>query len=125
MWDVHGEEVTYDLDESQGKRNPMTIWQIYQDALAQAQRIVAQTEKTDPAYCGACKLCHWYTAWVAELESADDLTLLPDLGRAKRDVMVDRIPTVSDLATINVDGFISGKKTAFIRAGRSTSITTS
>ena len=120
VWDIHGEEVTYDLEEPQGKRNPTTIWQIYQDALAQAQRIVAQTERSDPAYCGACKLCHWYTACVADLESADDLTLLPELGRAKRDVMVDRIPTVSNLATTNVDGFISGKKTAFKGIGPGT-----
>ena len=120
VWDVHGEEVTYDLEELQGKRNPTTMWQIYQDALAQAQRIVAQTDKTHPAYCGACKLCHWYTACVADLESTDDLTLLPELGRAKRDVMIDRIPTVSDLATTNVDGFISGKKTTFRGIGPDT-----
>ena len=45
VWDVHGEEVTYDLEEPQGERNPWTMWEIYQDALARSQRIVAQTEK--------------------------------------------------------------------------------
>ncbi len=117
VWDIHGEEVTYDLEEPQGKRNPWTIWEIYQDALARAQRIVARTEKTYPAYCGACKLCHWYTACLSDLENSDDLTLLPELGRTRRDTMVDRIPTVSDLATANVDGFISGKKTIFRGVG--------
>jgi len=117
VWDIHGEEVIYDLEKLQGKRDPWTMWEIYQDALARAQHIVARTEKTDPAYCGACKLCHWYTACLSELENSDDLTLLPELGRARRDAMVDRIPTVSDLATANVDGFISGKKTTFKGVG--------
>ena len=117
VWDVHGEEVTYDLEEPQGKRDPWTMWEVYRDALTSAQRIVAQTEKTNPAYCGACKLCHWYSACVSDLEKSDDLTLLPELGRSRRDAMVDRIPTVSDLATANVDGFITGKKTAFKGVG--------
>ena len=26
IWDMHGEEVIYDLDELQGKRNPWTVW---------------------------------------------------------------------------------------------------
>src|SRR5665213_195232 len=120
VWDIHGREVTYDLREPQGKRNPMTMWQIYQEALARAQRIVAQTEKTAPAYGGVCKLCQWYTACVADLEAEDDLTLLPELGRAKRDVLVDRIPTVSDLSTTNVDGFITGTKTVFKGIGPDT-----
>ncbi len=120
VWDIHGEEVTYDLEEPQGKRNPWTMWEVYQEALARAQRIVAQTDRTAPAYCGACKLCHWYTACLADLEKSDDLTLLPELGRAKRDVMIDRIPTVSDLAVANVDGFISGKKSDFRGVGPDT-----
>ncbi len=120
IWDVHGEEVTYDLEEPQGKRNPWTIWEIYQETLKRAQGIVAQTEKTNPAYSGACKLCHWYTACMADLEKADDLTLLPELGRAKRDVMLDQIATVTDLATVNIDAFISGKKSAFKGIGPDT-----
>ena len=31
--------------------------------------------------------------------------------------MIDRIPTVSDLAAAKIEGFISGKKTAFPRIG--------
>jgi predicted RecB family nuclease len=93
------------------------MWEVYQDALVLAHGIVAQTERTHPAYCGACKLCHWYNACVADLEKSDDLTLLPELGRSRRDAMVDLIPTVSDLAAANVDGFISGKKTSFKGVG--------
>ena len=113
VWDVHGKEVTYDVDEPQGKRNPWTMWEVYQDALIKMRQIVAQTYQTTPAYCGACKNCHWYTACLSNLETSDDLTLLPELGRAKRDAMVDRIPTVSDLAAAKIEGLISGKKTEF------------
>ncbi len=120
IWDVHGEEVTYDLEEPQGKRNPWMIWDIYQDTLQRAQGIVARTEKTNPAYSGACKLCHWYTACMANLDKADDLTLLPELGRAKRDVMIDQIATVSELAAVNIETFISGKKSAFKGIGPDT-----
>jgi predicted RecB family nuclease len=113
IWDVHGEEVTYDLEEPRGTRDPTTLWEIYRGALEQAQRIAAQAERTDPAHCSACKLCHWYSACLEELKRADDLTLLPELGRSKRNVMADAIPTMSDLAAINVDGFVIGNKTTF------------
>ena len=115
VWDVHHEEVTYDLDAQQGKRPPWTMWEIYQEALARAQGIVARTEQTDSAVCPACKNCHWRTACLQDLENSDDLTLLFDLGRSKRDVMRSRISTVSELATINVGDFISGEKTDFPR----------
>ena len=120
VWDIHGKEVTYDLDEPQGIRNPWTMWVFYREKLAQAQSIIAQAKRTAPASCSVCKLCHWYTACLADLEESDDLTLLPELGRAKRDAMVGRIPTVSDLAATNVDGFISGKKSDFQGIGPGT-----
>ena len=113
IWDVHGDEVTYDLEVLQSMRDPWTMWELYQVTLLHAQGIVAQTQETIPAYSGACKLCHWYSACISELEKLDDLTLLPELGRSRRDAMVDRIPSVSDLASINVEGFIAGKRTVF------------
>ncbi len=117
VWDIHGNEVTYDLDEQHGKRPPWTMWVVYQDALMSVRQIVTQEYQTIPAYCGACKDCHWYTACLSNLERLDDLTLLPEFGRARRDVMVDRIPTVSDLAAAEIEEFISGKKTAFPKIG--------
>lgn len=120
VWDVRGEEVTYDLDAPQGTSDPWTVWEVYIDALTEAQSIVSQTSQTKPAYSALCKLCHWYTACLKDMEQADDLTLLPELGRAKRDVMVDQLPTATDLASADVDGFISGKKTVFKGVGLGT-----
>jgi len=117
IWDIHGEEVVYDLDAPQGERNPRSLWMEYQDRLAQARGIVDQTVTTLPAYGAVCKLCHWYSPCLKQLEAADDLTLLPGLGRCKRDAMMDRIGTVSALSEINLDGFLLGKKTVFPRVG--------
>ncbi len=113
VWDIHGEEIRYDLDDPQGKRNPWTVWEIYRETLDLAQRTIDGTAGTTPAYSSACKLCHWYSVCLNDLERTDDLTLLPELGRAKRDVMVDEIPTVSALANADAEGFVRGKKTVF------------
>ncbi len=120
IWDIHGKEVIYDLEEPQGKTNPWTVWSLYQKILAQAQRIIDESEQSVPAYSGTCKLCHWYSACLSQLEELDDLTLLPELGRAKRDVMVDTVPTVFELANTDIEGFISGKKTIFPGIGATT-----
>ena len=120
MWDIHSEEVTYDLDEPQGKRPVWTIWEVYQESLTLARRIIAEEEQTCPAYGAPCKLCHWYTACVQDLTAADDLTLLPELGRAKREAMATQIRTVADLAAVDVVRFITGTKTVFSRIGADT-----
>ena len=62
VWDIHGDEVVYELDASIGTKNPTTLWREYEDILALARRIVAKEDQTAPAYGGVCKLCHWYTA---------------------------------------------------------------
>jgi predicted RecB family nuclease len=117
IWDVHGEEVPYDLDESQGKRSPWTIWGVYQEKLALARGIAAETQQTTPAYSGGCKLCHWHTACIREMEAADDLTLLPELGRARRDAIAGSLHTVTGLAMTDVDRFIDDDKTVFQGVG--------
>ncbi|MFZ0694190.1 MAG: PD-(D/E)XK nuclease family protein, partial [Alphaproteobacteria bacterium] len=88
VWDVHGREVIYDFSAAYGKRNARTLWQDYQEALAEAREIVAGTLQTLPAYSsGVCKNCVWYSACLRRLSDANDLTLIPELGRAKRDTM--------------------------------------
>jgi predicted RecB family nuclease len=70
-----------------------------------------------PAYGSACKLCHWHTFCVAELTAADDLTLIPLLGRKERNAMQDCLPTIAALAASNPDGLIQGRKTVFSGVG--------
>jgi predicted RecB family nuclease len=103
IWDVHGAEITYDLSAPRGSRNPETWWGFYGTQLATARGIVARTATTLPAYAsGTCKLCHWYSTCLNAVKAADDLTLIAELGRTKRDAMYDEIKTVKELATITV-----------------------
>jgi predicted RecB family nuclease len=111
--DIDAQEFTYSLDELCGNRNPSSLWAKYQQSLAQARAIVARRIETLAAYSSSCKLCWWYTACTEALQEADDLTLLPELGRSKRDAMIDRIGTIHEFASMNVDAFIDGEKTVF------------
>ncbi|MGH6856568.1 MAG: TM0106 family RecB-like putative nuclease [Methylocella sp.] len=122
VWDVYRSEVTYDFGEAYGKRNPRKLWQDYEECLAEARAIVSRAVETLPAYGAICKNCVWYSARLKNLEASNDLTLIFDLGRSKRNVMVDRIATLRDLAKINLEGFFTdkGKKTIFPRVGRDT-----
>lgn len=117
IWDIHGAEVPYDFTVPQGPKKPETLWDEYQGALAQARAILAKELVPQSAYGGVCKLCHWYTNCTEELAAADDLTLIPFLGRALRDTMQPTLPTIAALAESNPDGFINGKKTVFAGLG--------
>jgi predicted RecB family nuclease len=113
VWDIQGEEVAYDFTTLQGQ----SLWDDYETVLAEARAILAREIVPLPASASVCKLCHWHTHCIAELTAADDLTLIPFLGRSDRDVMRDSIPTIAAFSTINPDGFITGKKTVFPRMG--------
>jgi predicted RecB family nuclease len=115
--DIDGAEYTYDLDAPYGQKNATTLWAKYQAVLAEARAIVARQTETLPAYGSTCKLCWWRTACIKVLEEADDLTLLPELGRCRRDAMLSHVGTITDFAGMNVDVFIIGKKTIFAGVG--------
>ena len=120
VWDINGEEVVYDFEELQGKRNPRTLWQDYQACLAEAKSIVEQTGQTLAAYSAVCKLCHWYTACTSRLVDADDLTLIPQLGRSSRDTLMNRLPSIRSLAEADPADFIAGRWTDFSGIGPAT-----
>ena len=120
IWDIKGKEVIYDFAELQGTRNPRTLWQDYQDCLAEAEAIVRQYTETLAAYSGVCKLCHWHSACISRLTDANDLTLIPELGRSKRDILMERVETIRDLAQADPADFLAGKKTVFPGIGPAT-----
>jgi predicted RecB family nuclease len=109
VWDVHANEVAYDFTTLEGK----ALWEDYQTALTKARAILTRQTTPLPAYGSVCKLCHWHTYCVAQLTAADDLTLIPFLGRRERDAMQDSFPTIASLAASSPDGFIQGRKTVF------------
>lgn len=123
IWDIHGDEVPYDLMANYAKKGERRLWDDYAEYLAQARAIVAGAESTTAAYStGTCKNCVWYSSCVKALEEADDLTLIPFLGRSMRDTLNARIGTIHELAEINPDGFLDdkGRKTVFPRVGPET-----
>lgn len=120
VWDIHGEEVAYDFETPYGKREPRTLWQDYQEALQEAQAIIDRTQETLAAYSSSCKLCHWYSACTKRLKETDDLTMIPELGRSKRDALLARIATTTELASANPAAFITSKKTDFAGIGPDT-----
>jgi predicted RecB family nuclease len=113
VWDIHGDEIAYDFTTLTGE----TLWDEYQSALVEGRAILARQLTPLPAYASVCKLCHWHTFCIAQLTAADDLTLIPLLGRKERDVMHESLPTIATLAAINPDGFAHGKKTVFAGIG--------
>lgn len=114
IWDIHGKDVPYDFAAAYGTRNPRTLWQDYQEVLSEARAICNSTVKTLPAYSsGICKNCVWYSACIKNLESTNDLTLIPEVGRSKREALASQFATITDLARANPTEFVSGKKTVF------------
>ncbi len=121
VWDIHGKEVLYDFASEDDTGKSRGLWDYYQECLIEARAIISRTKKTLPAYAsGICKNCLWYTACVDTLETANDLTLIPELGRSKRDVMIDRVHSIRELANANAADFINGKKTVFPGIGPAT-----
>ncbi|MGB8266145.1 MAG: TM0106 family RecB-like putative nuclease [Candidatus Velthaea sp.] len=108
VWDINGEEVRYDLSVPRGPRSP-SLWETYTDDLAQARAIIAKTLHPGSAYGGICKNCWWLTACIESLEASDDLTLLPDVGRSRREPLLAHVASIAQFAATPVERFLDGK----------------
>lgn len=118
--DNEGGRVRYDLDQPQGVRNPLTWFDFYQETVTAVRSNLSGAGNTLPALGTTCKLCHWYSACKAAVIAANDLSLIAELGRSKRDTLIRLIPSVEALAAANIDNFIDGKKTVFPGIGPGT-----
>ncbi len=115
--DVAGEEVVYHLEMPRGVRMADTLWDEYQSHLATARAIADETLTLKGASASSCKLCHWYSACSTALKEADDLTLIPMLGRTVRDAMEASVPTVAALASSDLSDFLVKGKPIFKGVG--------
>jgi len=113
-------EVVYDFTLLQGVRTPQTLWDFYQETLTQVRALAVRQEASRLALASKCALCHWYSKCSRDARASDDLTLLPYVGRAKRDSLIARLPTVKALAECDPEAHIQGKKTAFRGIGPDT-----
>lgn len=122
VWDVHGEEIPYDLTVQRGPKSP-TIWESYQADLAIARAIITKSRPSRPAYAsGTCKQCWWLTACLGELENVDDLTLIPELGRSRRDPLSALVATIGEFAASPVDAFLNDKGKSIVSGFSSDSL---
>lgn len=111
--DRDGNEIAYDLDLPVWGREKRTSWDRYVDLLTEIRGMLSGAHVTRGALASVCGLCHWHTYCSEELGRIDDLTLIPELGRPKRDVMATAIGSVKALATVNISTFVKGTKTDF------------
>jgi predicted RecB family nuclease len=116
IWDVHRAETRYDLDAPLGPRTP-SLWDIYLKTRAAMQSALAAPQESGPALGSACKQCVWHSACFRELKRTGDLTLLPELGRARRDVLAAEFPALADLAAADLDHYTHGASTDFPGVG--------
>ena len=112
IYDVHGDEIRYDLDAKWSVRSP-SIAEIYRDSKAAVQLTLEQQQTTQPAAGAVCKLCVWRSSCLRELKTAGDLSLLPQLGRSKRDTLIEAFPTVQALANADLSQYAGAKKSPF------------
>lgn len=117
---ANNERVVYDLDRPRGKVATDTWWLFYLSALENLRENLANPCNSRAALGATCKLCHWYSSCKSSCIAANDLTMIPELGRSKRDVIARLIPTVKAMATCNIDNYVDGKKTVFRGIGIST-----
>jgi len=120
VWDINGQEVPYDFSVPRGPRTPDSMWQEYQSSLKNVQLIASREIKTLPALASDCKLCHWRRICIKQLEDLNDLTLIPELGRSKRDKLIDHVTNVQSLANIDISSLIQGTKTVVPGIGAGT-----
>jgi predicted RecB family nuclease len=105
-------EVRYDLATPLGPRTEC-MWESYLKARAAVRATLIAPQASSPANCSACKQCVWHTACFARLKREQDLTLLPELGRAARDVLREEFPTLQHLAQADLEQYIESERTPF------------
>jgi len=102
VWDIHGDETAYDLDEPRGPRVKDSMWDEYLASLSSVEDIAGHRARTRPGLISECSLCHWRTRCRREIVDADDLTLIPELGRSAREKFPPGLLTVSAFAEANL-----------------------
>ncbi len=120
VWDIHGEEVLYDLAGSRGPRVKNSMWDEYGAALVSVEDITDRHAMTKPGLIGDCSLCHWRSHCRREIVADDDLTLISELGRSTREKFPPDLSTVADLAGADLSDLIVGSKSTIPGIGAKT-----
>jgi predicted RecB family nuclease len=74
----------------------------YDRVFPEVQALVVGTKSDEPALCGECSKCHWWSRCEKALIATDDVTLLADVGRSKKVALnAVGIRTIRDISTFN------------------------
>jgi uncharacterized protein len=108
--DESGATVLYPLKQAQSICVKESFSDGYKAILHDLRAVVVGSKKSLPAMASTCKQCHWHTHCEKAVIEADDLTLIVELGRSKRDILVSEFPTVAALAKAELDDYAAGDK---------------
>jgi uncharacterized protein len=97
--------VDYDLSMVRGAKTPQTWWEFYLDVLGQVRKVYAKNFETEPALGSVCKLCEWYTDCKKQCEKSRCVTLIPELGRSRKDALGGAVKNIQDLARLDMSQF--------------------
>ena len=121
IWDSRGKMVSYDLLTPQGVKNKQTWWDLYQELLPSVRELLENRIQTESALISACKLCQWYTHCKKECVGKNDISLVPELGRSRKESINAIALDVVQLSKIDVDKTCDKKgKTGMPGIGRPT-----
>lgn len=121
IWDSAGNIVDYDLTQPQGVRKKETWWELYEETLPAVRALLEGTQRTEPALISICKLCQWQSSCKKQCIDQSDISLVPELGRSKKESLRAIALDVTTLAAIDVDTECDAKgKTGMPGIGRST-----
>lgn len=101
--------VDYDLNLPRGAKTLQTWWEFYLDVLGQVKNIYGCQSSTAPALGSVCKLCEWQTDCKKQCIASNCVTLVPELGRSRKDSLLMVAKNIKDLAKMDVKGFAEAK----------------
>lgn len=109
IWDSSGAIVEYDLSQPQGKRNLETWWELYQESLLAVRRLLEGTTVSEPALASVCGMCVWKTDCKRQCKATNDLSLVPELGRSRKEGIRAVAPDLIQLAQLIVANHVDTK----------------
>ncbi|MDP8265740.1 MAG: TM0106 family RecB-like putative nuclease, partial [Candidatus Aceula meridiana] len=107
--DSTGNIVDYDLSTVRGSRNPQPWWEFYVDTLAAVRSVYNKSFITEPALGSECKICEWYEDCKSKCVNANCLTLIPELGRSRKEALKVITGDFKDFSKIELKDFIAAK----------------
>jgi len=109
IWDSKGNIVEYSLGAAQGVRNKQTWWELYEETVPIVRALLEGKMKTEPAMISMCKLCQWQSTCKKQCIDKKDLSLVPELGRAKKESLLSIALDIDTLSKVDIDAECDSK----------------